>query len=109
MTKKWMATGKRDGRTIRIYVTTSTELIESDLNVPEARSLIASGRHLNSRNDFSNDTNHHDFAVGAFDAYAHSHNLSLENLELTDTIPEALSGVAIGGDGNTFLLTVYEE
>lgn len=109
MIKKWIATCKRDESIVRLYVTTSDELVEYDLTVSESGSLIASGRQLNSRKNISDDANHHDLAVGAFSAYAHNRNISLARIELTVMIPEGLSGVAIGGSGNTFLLTVYEE
>jgi hypothetical protein len=111
MTKYWKTDVTRDGKPVRLYVATSEEIITEDLACGAIYSLTLMGRQDNYRRNRAQDTNHVDFATGAFGGAARYHGLQLgKPISEVDSIPDGLQAHHLGGGKDKpFLTAVYEE
>lgn len=109
MIKHWTINAMDGARATRLYVTSSDEAIQQDLNLPEYQSLVHSGRQLINRTECNKDSDHMDFAKGAFTTIASDKYTNFRNLELVNFIPEGLNEVWVGGDGTNFVARVFIE
>jgi hypothetical protein len=110
MMKHWKTQASRDDKSISLYVTTSDEKIAEDLACGPGYSLTLMGRQDNYRQNPTQDTDHIDFATGAFGGAAHHHKLRLGSpISEVDSIPDGLLAHHLGGKDRPYLIAVYEE
>ena len=110
MTKHWKTNGTRDEKPVELYVTTTDEDIAEDIACGDGHSLTLSGRQENYRRNPTQDTDHVDFAAGAFVAAARNGiQLRGDPILEVDSIPASLAAHHLGGKDKPFLTAVYEQ
>jgi hypothetical protein len=110
--KNWKTGGIRDGEPVELYVETDDETITKDLTLGPMSSLTLMGRRHTGRHNPTQETDHFDFARGAFKVAAHFHKIELHepiSISQVDSVPDGLRAYPLGGNDKGFLATVYEE
>lgn len=110
VTKHWKTNATRDGEPVTLYVTTTDEKIAEDIACGPGHSLTMNSRSDNIRQSPTTETDHIDFASGAFTAAARK-GLTLISRGITpaDSIPEGLRRHDLGGKNRPYLTAVFEE
>jgi len=106
----WMTNATKDGKPLRLYITTSERAVAADLAAGRAGSLILDARSYPGHSGKSPDTDERDLAVGAF-----SYHTSRYGLKQTDPrifqvqeIPPDLKSYDFGGNP-PYAIRLYEE
>jgi hypothetical protein len=112
MIKHWKTVAKtKEGKRVALYAVTTDEAVSADLEVGRAASLILESRTLRGRiGGFTADTDHNDLASGAFCNHSRKDlNCGSAPLELVDSVPNRTPDNAVGGDGRSFFVSIWEE
>ena len=106
----WMTNATRDGKPVRLYLTTSERNVAADLAAGPAGSLILDARSWPEYAGKSPDTDERDLAVGAFSYYISRHGLKQSDPRIFQVqhIPPSLKSYDFGGNP-PFAIRLYEE
>jgi hypothetical protein len=105
----WKTDATRNGKPIRLYVATTDEIITKDLALDKGQSLTLIGRQENYRQGPTQETNHEDFAAGAFIAAAGRQLQLINGMSKVDAIPVELRPHDLGGGNRPYIIAVFEE
>jgi hypothetical protein len=107
--KKFKAHLIKDERVVVLYITTTDEAIDKDLAYGGGYSLTLIGRNENQRNHPTQETDHLDFATGAFLTATHTNIATLcGKIVEVDAIPDGGTAHPLGGKGGQPVTCVYE-
>lgn len=110
MPKYFRTAASRDGKPVTLFVATTDEKISQDIASGAGYSLALVGRSENFRQHPTRETDHFDFAYGAFVAAAQGGLLLAgTKIETVDAIPSGLQCHHLGGRDRPYLIAVYEQ
>src|SRR5215470_9106237 len=106
----WMTNATRDGKPMRLYLTTSERSVAADLAAGRGGSLILETRRHPGHSGKSPDTDEIDLAVGAFSYHISRRGLKQADLRLSkvENIPDGLEPYDFGGNP-PYAIRLYEE
>ena len=106
----WMTNATRDGKPVRLYLTTSERNVAADLAAGPVGSLILGARSEPGYSGKSPDTDERDLAAGAFSYYISRHGLRQTDRRIFQVqhIPSDLQSHDFGGKP-PFVIRLYEE
>jgi hypothetical protein len=108
--KHWMTNATKEGKPVRLYLTTSERNVAADLAAGPAGSLILDARSYPGYSGKSPDTDERDLAVGAFSYHISRHGLKQIDPRICQLqhIPPDLQSYDFGGNP-PFAVRLYEE
>jgi hypothetical protein len=109
MTRHWQIPILKDGKHVRLFVTTTRDMIEMDLGGDPNRSLIRNARQYH-RHGQDEEQNHRDLAIGAIMSFAGCppYDISDTHVAASDTVPQAQVHCYVGGRGGNSLVPIWE-
>jgi hypothetical protein len=109
MTRHWQISILKNGRHIRLFVTTTSSMIDADLGGDPDRSLIRKARQYH-RHGQNEEQNHRDLAIGAIMSFAGSapYDISDTHVATCEDVPEAEANCYVGGHGGDQLVPIWE-
>jgi hypothetical protein len=105
MIRNWKIPVLKEGKQILIFVTTSSSMVDVDLNGDPEKSLIRKARQYH-RHGQNEEQNHRDLAIGAIMSFAgcKPYDISDTHVVRCDSIPEGGIACQVGGrDGNSLV------
>src|SRR5438874_11745800 len=105
----WMTNATRDGKPVRLYLTTSERNVAADLAAGPVGSLIHGARSEPGYSGKSPDTDERDLAAGAFFYYISRHGLRQRDPQMYQLqhIPSDVQSYDFGGNA-PFTIRLYE-
>jgi hypothetical protein len=109
MTRHWRISIFRAGKQVRLFLTTTTSMVEADLRGDLDRSLIRRARQYH-RHGQDEEQNHRDLAIGAIMSFAGSdpYDISDTHVALCESAPQGQPKHRVGGQ-NGELIPIWEE
>jgi hypothetical protein len=109
MTRHWQIRILKDGKHVRLFVTTTSSMVAEDLCGNPDRSLIRKARQYH-RHGQNEEQNHRDLAIGAIMSFAGRapYDISDTHVAPSEVVPEAEVDYYVGGLGGETLVPIWE-
>jgi hypothetical protein len=109
MTRHWQISILKEGRHVRLFLTTTSSMIDTDLRGDPDSSLIRRARQFH-RHGQDDEQNHRDLAIGAIMAFASSapYDISDTHVASSEAAPQTDADHRVGGKHGE-LVPIWEE
>jgi hypothetical protein len=109
MTRHWQIPILKDGKHIRLYVKTTSSMVDVDLGGDPGQSLIRKARQYH-RHGQNEEQNHRDLAIGAIMSFAGNspYDISDTHVSPSEAVPVAEANYYVGGRGRDTSVPIWE-
>jgi hypothetical protein len=109
MTRHWQIPILKDGKHVRLYVKTTSSMVDVDLGGDPDQSLIRKARQYH-RHGQNEEQNHRDLAIGAIMSFAGSapYDISDTHVAPSEAVPQAEANYYVGGNGRDTSVPIWE-